>query len=150
MKNKRQEAILKLISEEPIDTQETMLIRLRERGFHVTQATVSRDIKDLKLVKNMTDGGVYRYELTARQDTVFPSFNSAVTESITRVDTSGSILVIHTYPGMAPAVAACIDSMKLSSLLGCVAGDDTIIAVTAETHSASEMAYKLRTMIRKI
>ncbi len=150
MKNKRQEAILRLIGQYPIDTQEALLDKLFEEGFRVTQATVSRDIRDLKLVKNMTENGTYRYDLATRQDTVFPAFNSALTESIIRVDYAGCMLVIHTYPGMAQAVAACIDSMKLPSLLGCVAGDDTIIAVAVENHAASELAIKLRTMIRTL
>lgn len=149
MKNKRQETILKLISEQTIDTQELLLEKLQEEGFRATQATISRDIRDLKLVKNMTERGNYRYELATRHENPFPAFNSAMAESILRVDYAGHMLVIHTYPGMANAVAAFVDSLKIPSLLGCVAGDDTILAVASESHAASEIALQIRRLIRK-
>ncbi len=150
MKNKRQEAILRIVSTCDVDTQEGLLEKLQAEGFQATQATISRDIRELKLVKSMTTSGSYRYELTSRQDSTIPKFNSALTESITRVEVGGNIVVIHTYSGMAQAVAACFDSMKLENVLGCVAGDDTIMAVTRDAHSATTLAENLRTMMNTL
>lgn len=150
MKNKRQDAILRIIEQKSIETQEQMLAELKAAGFKTTQATISRDIRELKLVKNMTDKGVYRYELTSRQDPAVPKFNSALTESITKVSAAGNILVIRTYPGLAQAVAAFLDSMQVQDILGCVGGDDTIIAVLPDHRSAEDLAMKIRIMLRTL
>ena len=147
MKNKRQQAILDIIAKIDVDTQEALLDLLNQAGYRATQATISRDIRELKLVKTMTVRGTYRYERAIRQDQPIPKFNSAVTESIIRVESSLNVIVIHTYAGMAQAVAACLDSMKLENILGCVAGDDTIMAVAKDEHSAATLAENLRTMI---
>jgi transcriptional regulator of arginine metabolism len=150
MKNKRQEAILRIINATDVDTQEELLAKLKAEGFRATQATISRDIRELKLVKSMTSLGNYRYEMTSRQDFAIPKFNSALTESITHVEAGGNIVVIRTFAGMAQAIAACLDSMKLGDVLGCVAGDDTIMAVTKDAHSATHLAENLRTMINTL
>ena len=150
MKNKRQEAILNIISTRDVETQEALLDLLNQAGYRATQATISRDIRELKLVKSMTGRGTYRYERSVRQEQTIPKFNSAVTESIIRVEASLNILVIHTYSGMAQAVAACLDSMKLENILGCVAGDDTIMAVAKDAQTAAALAENLRTMIHTL
>ena len=113
MKKKRQAAILELVEKFDIDTQEAMLARLKEEGFTVTQATVSRDIRELKLVKESGKDGKVRYALTTKRDAQSPKFNSALTESIVRVDYAGNLVVVKTYPGLANAVATCIDSVRL-------------------------------------
>ena len=144
MKNARLEAILKIISEEDIDTQETLLDRLQARGFRATQATVSRDIRELKLIKSMTSKGNYRYEQGAKPSSMPLKFTSALTDSIIRIEVGGNIMVMHPYPGMADAVAACLDSMKQEGVLGCVAGDDTILVVAADNETAQRLSESIR------
>ena len=150
MKNRRQEAILRIITSTSVETQEALLALLLSEGFRVTQATISRDIRDLKLVKAMTSRGTYRYQVSTRQDPVLPKFNSALTESVTRVESANKIIVIHTFSGMAQAVAACLDSMKLPDVLGCVAGDDTIMVVAKDNHTAFELSQNIRSMIQTL
>ncbi len=150
MKNKRQEEILHIISNADIETQEALLEELKKAGYHATQATISRDIRELKLVKSMTPRGTYRYEMSSRQEGIFPKFNSALAESIVRVEAGGNIVVIHTLAGMAQAIAACLDTAKMEDILGCVAGDDTILAVTADNHAALKLSEKLRIMLRTL
>lgn len=144
MKNARLEAILEIIAEEDIDTQEMLLDRLQAKGFRATQATVSRDIRELKLVKSMTSKGNYRYELATKPASMPLKFTSALTDSVTRIDVGGNILVVHTYPGMANAVAACLDSMKHEGVLGCVAGDDTILVVAPDPATAAHLSDTIR------
>ncbi len=150
MKNKRQEEILHIISNNDVETQEALLELLLAAGYKTTQATISRDIRELKLVKRMSPQGVYRYEMSSRQDSILPKFNSALAESIVRVETGGNIVVIHTLAGMAQAVAACLDTAQMEDILGCVAGDDTILAVTSDNHTALTLSEKLRTMLRSL
>ncbi len=150
MKNKRQEEILHIISTNDVETQEALLSLLCAAGYRTTQATISRDIRELKLVKRMSAHGVYRYEMSSRQDGLLPKFNSALAESIVRVETGANIVVIHTLAGMAQAVAACLDTAQIEDILGCVAGDDTILAVTSDNHTALTLSEKLRTMLRTL
>ncbi len=150
MKNKRQEEILHIIGSNDVETQESLLELLKAAGYSATQATISRDIRELKLVKRMTSNGTYRYEMSTNRDNLLPKFNSALAESIIRVETGGNIVVIHTLAGMAQAVAACIDTAQMEDILGCVAGDDTILAVTSDNHIAMTLAEKLRTMLRAL
>lgn len=151
MKNQRQEKILEIIQTNVIDTQEELIDRLLAEGFDVTQATVSRDIRDMKLTKIMTGRGTYRYvqqnQSVPRAPT--PKINSALTDSIVKMEAAGNILVIHTCVGMAQAVAAAVDALKLSEMVGCVAGDDTILAVVRNEQQAKVLGEKLRLMIRE-
>ena len=144
MKNSRQDEILQIIEREDVDTQELLIAKLEQAGYSVTQATVSRDIRELGLVKRMTSAGHYRYEIPARDDTITPNFVARLTESVKKLEVGGNIVVIHTYPGMANAVAACIDQMHLPEILGCVAGDDTIIVVSTDGATAKALSAKLR------
>jgi transcriptional regulator of arginine metabolism len=150
MKNSRQEAILRIIASNSVETQDALLELLQQEGYRATQATISRDIRDLQLVKTMTARGTYRYQVSSRQDPVIPKFNSALTESIIRVESANNIIVIHTYAGMAQAVAACLDSMKMVDVLGCVAGDDTIIIIAKDNHAAVNLSMNLRSMIQTL
>ncbi len=150
MKNARLEAILEIIANEDIDTQEMLLDRLQARGFRATQATVSRDIRELQLVKSMTSKGNYRYAPSTKPVTMPLKFSSALTDSVIRIDVGGNILVVHTYPGMANAVAACLDSMKHEGVLGCVAGDDTILVVASDTETASRLSDSIRQALNQL
>ncbi len=148
MKSRRQEKILQIIAAHDVDTQEELIERLRIAGFETTQATVSRDIRELKLAKVMTGVGTYKYVRHGVSENTHPHINGALTDSITRIEAAGNILVIHTFVGMAQAIAATVDALKISEIVGCVAGDDTIIAVIRTEAQARELAEKLRLMIR--
>ena len=138
MKRNRQEKMLELISRYEIDTQDELIARLRDCGFEVTQATISRDIRELKIAKMTTGKGTYRYVLPKNVDGAFGlKFNSTLIDSIIGVDHACNVVVLKTYPGLANAVAAGIDSMNLPEILGSVAGDDTIIVVTRNEESAA-------------
>ncbi len=127
MKNLRQDKILELIEKYDIETQEELADKLTESGFTVTQATVSRDIRALKLVKGASAAGGYKYVRPTMTAANQPRFGAAISESIVKMDSAGNLIVIKTYPGLAQPVAAYIDSMPSADILGCVAGDDTIM-----------------------
>ena len=149
MKTERQNRILELVSKYEIETQEEMIDRLRSEGYMVTQATVSRDLKELKLTKALTAHGTYRYCVShGRSHTGNVRLNNAMAESILHVDYSMNNVVIKTYPGLAQAVASAIDSMNMHSILGCVAGDDTIIIISRDTESSAEISEKIRELMK--
>ena len=127
MKNKRQEKILELISGNEIQTQEELLKMLNDSGYNVTQATVSRDIKELKLVKVTTSNGKYRYSVGARSNSNEPEsrFISMCEQNALSSDYAGNICVIRCLSGTANAICAAIDVAK-SDIVGTIAGDDTI------------------------
>ena len=148
MKSKRQERILSLIEKYEIETQDDMMSRLRDEGFAVTQATVSRDLRELKLTKTLTSHGTYRYSRPAHPHMAnHAKLSRTMTDSIIRVDYAMNIVVLKTYPGMAPAVAAGVDTLNFPGTLGCVAGDDTIMVVAKDKESARKICEKLNDMI---
>ena len=134
MKSRRQSAIWEIVAEHEVETQEELMELLHARGFKVTQATISRDIKELRLAKIADGRGGYRYSLTAtitvgdlkrRAKRVFADY-------VRSVDFSGALIMIKTYPGGAHAVAAIIDEMEWPEMLGSIAGDDSILIVTRQ------------------
>ena len=147
MKNKRQEMILELIERYEIQKQEELIRLLSERGFPATQATVSRDIRELKLMKGAGANGVHKYVLPSRKTAAVPKFNSSLTESIVKIDSAENLIVVKTYPGMASAVASCIDTFNIHEIVGCVAGDDAILVVVRSREDALDLRDKLRKMI---
>ena len=151
MKSDRQNAMLELISRQEIETQEEMITKLRELGYEVTQATVSRDIRDLKLTKTLTARGTYRYvRNNAHHHANAVKLNNAVSDSITSIDYSANIVVLKTYPGLAMAVASGIDAMNIPNVLGCIGGDDTIMIVTRGEEASSEICEMIRAMVRTV
>ncbi len=145
MKNVRQQKILELIDEYDIDTQEMMIDKLRELGINATQTTISRDIRELKLVKGMTGKGEYKYiQPGVKKENNIPVLNSALTESVTRIEAAGNIVVVKTYPGMANALAVCVDSLEKPHIVGSVAGDDTILLVVRSEEVAKEVTRELK------
>ncbi len=145
MKNTRQQKILELIEKYDIDTQEIMIEKLREAGINATQTTISRDIRELKLVKGISASGVYKYILPSlKKENGAPVLNSALTESVTEIEAAGNIVVVKTYPGMANALAVCVDSLQKPHIIGSVAGDDTILLVVKNVEVAIEVARELR------
>lgn len=131
MKNNRQRAILEIVASQPVKTQEQLMEELRRRGFRVTQATVSRDVKELGLVKIPEGRGTYRYGLAADN----PLGDAQVrlrrlfSDSVIGVEHNESLIVIRTLPGSAHAVASCIDYVSWPDIIGTVAGDDTILVI---------------------
>ena len=127
MKSSRHSKILEIISEQPIETQDELLSRLKTEGYRVTQATISRDIKDLRLVKTLGGDGKYRYaEAQAGSSDIRSNFDQLFVSSVVSMDIAQNIVVIKTLSGMANAVCAALDSTGNSSIVGTIAGDDTI------------------------
>lgn len=151
MKSHRQEKILELINQYEIETQDDLIRYLQDSGFDVTQATISRDIRELKLTKVLTGHGSYRYVLPTQPDGLqLAKYNRTVIESIISAECAGNIFVIKTYPGLAQAVALGIDNMNLPKILGTVGGDDTIISVTKDAEYAKEAVRKIHEMMRSL
>lgn len=149
MKRLRQEKMLELISKYEIDTQDELIDRLRENGFEVTQATVSRDIRELKISKMTTGKGTYRYVLPKQTATASNlKFNSALIDALINIDYACNVVVLKTHAGLANALAVGIDAMHLENILGCVAGDDTILLVSRSEDDAKHITERFRSMIR--
>lgn len=143
MKSSRHEKILEIINRQPIETQDELLEALSREGCKVTQATISRDIKDLRLVKTLGSDGRYRY--TASQDNtadIRSSFSHLLITSVLSIDRAQNIVVVKTLGGMANALCAALDSMGNHAIVGTLAGDDTIFIACRENDDASQlMAY---------
>jgi len=148
MKIKRHNKILEIIENYNIETQEELIEKLRLAGFDVTQATVSRDIRELKLLKQMSDVGSYKYVVPKNgTNENYHVYSRAIASSIKSVEASFNNIVIKTYPGMAQAVAAGVDSLHEGDILGCVAGDDCIIIVIRDPEAAVDIASRIRKLI---
>lgn len=149
MKSKRHAKILEIISTNIINTQEELLKKLNELGFNATQATISRDIKELRLIKTQGENGQYRY--TAAVQTEFSNnttkFITIFSESVVNVDYANNMVAIKCFPGMANAVAILLDSIHWDGLVGTVAGDDTIFILMRAENFAREMAAKFTKMV---
>ena len=144
MKVKRHNKIMEIIGSCHIETQEELIDQLRAAGFDVTQATISRDIRELKLVKVMSETGEYKYILPkSGENDGRHVYSKALSGSIKSVDCALNDIVIKTYPGMAQAVAAGIDSLHETDILGCVAGDDCIIIVTRSPECAVAISHRI-------
>lgn len=144
MKNKRHDCILEIIQEMAISTQEELQKELRKRGYEVTQATVSRDIRRLRLVKQQTADGRNVYAVsTVQEDRERDRLLRVLRDSVRSVESAQNILVIKTEAGMAMGSAAAIDGLSISGIVGCIAGDDTIMAVLKTTVAAEEACWKL-------
>ena len=150
MKRKRHDLILQLIEKYNISTQEEMLSRLNDNGFEATQATVSRDIKDLRLVKTMSANGQYRYVPNKTDsDELIVKYNAIFVQSVIMADYAGNTIVIHCYTGMANAACAAFDSMQWDGLVGTLAGDDTIFALCRTEGYASQMKDSIQRLLGK-
>ena len=149
MKNQRQEKILEIISQNDIDTQETLILKLKEDGFAATQTTVSRDINQLKLVKTVTSDGTYKYiQQSAKPDVAKSTMNTSLNKAVLKIELAKNIVVVKTLPGMANAVAVCVDSFENKEVVGSVAGDDTIIIVAYDEMRASILKENLKSAFK--
>ena len=148
MKKRRQAKIIELISQNPIETQEELQDMLMKYGFEVTQATISRDIKELRLVKDLSNEGRYVYSSGKKSmDVINHRAGGIFNDTIITIDYAMNTVVIKCFTGMANAVCAAIDSMNLDEILGSIAGDDTIFILCRNEETASMFTNKLRTML---
>ena len=148
MKTGRHTRILDIITEHPIETQDELLTRLREEGFKATQATISRDIKDLRLVKTLGSDGKYRYVSASRSSTdIRTNFSNLFSTSVNSIDVAQNLVVIKTLSGMAQAVCAALDSADYPSVVGTIAGDDTIFIACRTADLAVSLTEELKKLI---
>ena len=149
MKIERHSQIIRLISQYDIETQEELAEKLNESGFQVTQATVSRDIRELKLSKVPTGSGSQKYVVLKQDDShMGDKYIRVLRDGFTSMDTAQNILVIRTVSGMAMAVAAALDALKFSEIVGCIAGDDTIFAAVHSAEEADALIDKIQGMMK--
>ena len=145
MKNARQHKILELIEEYEISTQEALIQKLAECGFESTQTTISRDIRQLRLIKGPTGRGTYKYVAPeVRHGSDAPGHNSALIDAVLKIEMAQNMIIVKTLSGMANAIAVCIDSLKISDIIGSVAGDDTILLVLKTVEKAETVEAELK------
>ena len=149
MKNNRQSMILEIISQENIETQEQLLGRLQERGISSTQATISRDIKQMHLIKEPVGQGVYKYAVSGNRTKLnfAEKLLTIFRESITSIDYAKNIVVLKTMPGLASAACSALDNMDIAYMVGSLAGDDTAFLLMEDNASAAAFCEELREML---
>lgn len=149
MKVSRHAKIIELIAQYDIETQEELAERLHDAGFKVTQATVSRDIRNLKLTKMSMDGGRQKYVVLKPDEGISEKYIRVLQNGYASMDMAQNILVIKTVSGMAMAVAAAIDAMKWKEVVGCIAGDDTIMCAIRSVEDTMTVMGKIRKIVLK-
>ena len=149
MKSQRQAKILEIISNKNVETQEQLLSELQEAGFRGTQATVSRDIKELRIVKELTSLGNYRYTTSSNElsGTFSARLNTIFRECVVSFDYAQNIIVIRTLPGLANAAASAIDAMNMSTVVGSLAGDDTVMIVMRDMNAAASFCGEIKNLL---
>ena len=149
MKRQRQAKIMEIISTNNVETQEQLLTALQAAGFRGTQATISRDIKELRIVKELTTLGTYRYTVSSSE--MIGSFSSRLNtifrESVVSFDYAQNIIVVRTLPGLAPAAASAMDAMNLSPVVGTLAGDDTVMIIMRDSNAAAAFCGEIKNLI---
>lgn len=149
MKAQRQAKIMEIITAQNVETQEQLLELLRKEGFRATQATVSRDIKELRIVKELTSLGIYRYTAANLEPsgTFSSRLNTIFRECVTGFDYAQNIIVIRTLPGLASAAASAIDTMNINMIVGSLAGDDTVMVVMRDNNAAAAFCGEIKNLI---
>ncbi len=151
MKLSRQSKILELISKHDIETQEDLAEGLMKEGYNVTQATVSRDIRELKLTKVALDDGRQKYiTMQKTEPGMSEKYTRVLRDGFISMDMAQNILVIKTVAGMAMAVAAALDALQINSIVGCIAGDDTILCAIRSTQDTIAVMEKLNKIIKNV
>ena len=150
MKSERQSEILKIIKAGDVETQEQLLTMLEERGYRATQATISRDIKELRLVKELTRRGGYLYTVNEQRtgSAADMRLRNIFKEGVISVEYAQNIVVIRSMPGTANAVLAALDSMEIPKMLGSLAGDDTGILIMRDTVAAEEFSREVHRLLK--
>ena len=149
MRTQRQAKILEIVSNKDVETQEQLLAELQAAGYNSTQATISRDIKELRIVKELTSFGTYRYTVSSKElgGTFSTRLNTIFRECVTGYDYAQNIVVIHTLPGLASAAGSAVDGMSMSFVLGTLAGDDTVIIVMRDTNAAAAFCNEIKNLL---
>ena len=149
MKSSRQNEILNIIESTNVETQEELREALRARGYNATQATISRDIKQLHLVKERSGGGHSHYARSARKHNsdVEARLRTIFKESVTSFDVAQNIVVVNTMPGLASAACSALDAMEIDKLVGTLAGDDTAILIMRTNDAAAEFCSEMHNML---
>ncbi len=141
---------MEIISTTNVETQEQLLQELQAAGFTSTQATISRDIKELRIVKELTSFGIYRYTTSSRDvpGTFSERLNTIFRECVTSYDYAQNLVVIHTLPGLASAAASAVDAMGMSVVLGTLAGDDTVVVIMRDTNAAAAFCGEIKSLTK--
>lgn len=149
MKNNRQAKILEIISTKDIETQFQLLDELKKCGVSTTQATVSRDIKDMHLVKELSPNGIYRYAVSSAENTTNyeAKLKTIFRECVTSVQIAQNIIVVKTLPGLAQAAGSTIDGMAIPHVVGTLCGDDTAFIAMQDTASAQAFCHDIKLML---
>lgn len=150
LKRERQSAVLEIIASTDVDTQNQLIEELQKVGIITTQATLSRDIKELHLIKELTAHGTYRYSVSSRPETKDHKIRlkSIFKESVTSYASAQNLVVIKTLPGLAPAACGAIDSMGIENILGSIAGDDTGFLAMTDAVSAAKFCKEIEEMLK--
>ena len=149
MKSQRQAKIIEIISNQTVETQEQLQAALQSEGYRCTQATISRDIKELRITKELTGMGTYRYTTSNNENAgAFSTrLNVIFRECVTGFDYAQNIIVIRTLPGLASAAGSAIDAMNMSAVVGTLAGDDTVMVVMRDNNSAAAFCGEIKNLI---
>lgn len=149
MKNDRQRRILEIVEREAIDTQEQLQQKLQEQGVTCTQATISRDIKQLHLIKEPVGQGVYKYAVSGNRTTlnVAAKLRTIFRECIVSIDYAQNIVVVKTMPGLANGACSALDNMDMNDIVGSLAGDDTALLVMRNTEAAELLCQEIKDML---
>lgn len=149
MKMTRQSLILEIISNEQIETQEQLLSALREKGVTSTQATISRDIKQLHLIKEPVGQGIYKYSVSGNRAklNVAEKLRTIFRESVLSIDHAQNIVVLKTMPGLASAACSALDHMELPYIVGSIAGDDTAFLAVRDAETAASFCDEIQEML---
>ena len=150
MKSKRQAEILRIIEDVDVETQDQLLSELKARGVTSTQATISRDIKELHLIKELTGYGTYKYAVSGRKTSmnIAGRLRTIFKEGVTSFDRAQNIVVLKTMPGLASAACAAIDGMEIGDLVGSLAGDDTAILIMRDSEKAEAFCDAIHKMLQ--
>lgn len=150
MKSKRQAEILRIIEDVDVETQDQLLVELKTRGVTSTQATISRDIKELHLIKELTVYGTYKYAVSGHKTSMnfAGRLRTIFKEGVTSFDRAQNIVVIKTMPGLASAACAAIDGMEIADLVGSLAGDDTAVLIMRDNEAAEAFCEEIREMLK--
>ena len=145
MKDIRQKKIIDIITTQDIDTQNQLIDELKKAGVHATQATISRDLKDLRLIKELTPRGTYRYALpTAERVDDGTKLRNIFRECVTSFVCAQNLVVIKTLPGLAPAACSAMDKMNIQDMAGTIAGDDTAFIAMKDSDAAERLCREIR------
>lgn len=148
MKSKRQNKIVEIISNNNVETQDDLVRLLQEAGFQVTQATISRDIKELHLIKIQADSGIYKYSINEKKDKNDMGVLMRIfKDTVLSIEAAGSIVVIRTLTGSANAAAEVVDGLHMPEIVGSIAGDNTIFVAVRSADAAAVLVTKFRQML---